>query len=510
MNKSILKFLRSSAVISLCLAISACSNEDDIRSEIRCLDDIDGKTVCVMGGSVQDLLLTKTCPNSNILRVDSATDSYNMVETGKACACIVSSIAWDSAKDGFHNIVEVGQGIAPKPIGIAFNKNSDDLRFEFNKFLSDFMAENDINAIMEDWENPETDRKMPDPADYDCSNGHLDIAVSAIHIPFNFIKNGEVCGVESELLARFAISQHKSWEFVDIVFSGLIAALQSGKVDIAASIMCITPERLQSVNFSDPWFSESSLIIVNKNYAPEELLGNLENDDLSFFESLKESFQKTLIKEDRYLMLLQGLETTVIISLLAAVFGALLGMLICLAAMSKRKILSALADGYIEFMRCMPQVVFLMIMFYIVFAKSDMDGIWVATIAFALCFAAYTSVIFRSAVESIDKGQREAALSLGFSRFDAFRFIIFPQAVQRALPVFKSEFISLVKATSIVGYIAVFDLTKAGDIIRSRTYEAFFPLIIVTILYFIIIKLLSLLIKYIEIKTKPKRNKYIK
>jgi len=99
---------------------------------------------------------------------------------------------------------------------------------------------------------------------------------------------------------------------------------------------------------------------------------------------------------------------------------------------------------------------------------------------------------------------------MGFGKVKAFLNIILPQTVQRALPVYKGEFIGLVKATSIVGYIAVFDLTKAGDIIRSRTYEAFFPLILVTIIYFLVIWALTLFLKFIEAKTQPKRNKFFK
>jgi len=313
-----------------------------------------------------------------------------------------------------------------------------------------------------------------------------------------------------EILARFAMSEGMKWEFVDMNFTGLIPYVQSGKAPLGAGIMCITSERQQSVDFSIPWIYEASALLINKAYAPSELVTENDESKTPFIESTKQSLHKTLVKEDRFKMLLDGLKATILISLLAALFGTLLGMMLCYLSMHRNKILSGTANVYIEFMRCMPQVVFLMIMFYVVFGSSKLDGLWVAIIAFSLCFSAYTSVIFRSAVSSIDRGQTEAALSLGFGRIKAFWNIILPQAVQRALPVYKGEFIGLVKATSIVGYIAVFDLTKAGDIIRSRTYEAFFPLIIVTIIYFLVIWVLSSALLFIETKTQPKRKKFFK
>ena len=131
----------------------------------------------------------------------------------------------------------------------------------------------------------------------------------------------------------------------------------------------------------------------------------------------------------------------------------------------------------------------------------------VAVLAFGMNFAAYTAEIFRSGIEGIDKGQTEAGISLGFTRVQTFLHIILPQMVQRVLPVYKGEFISLVKMTSIVGYIAVQDLTKASDIIRSRTFDAFFPLIMVAVLYFLISWTLLQLLEYAERRCDPKQKR---
>jgi len=133
----------------------------------------------------------------------------------------------------------------------------------------------------------------------------------------------------------------------------------------------------------------------------------------------------------------------------------------------------------------------------------------VAVIAFGMNFAAYVSEMFRSGIQSLDRGQAEAGTAMGFTRQQVFGYIVLPQMLQRILPVYKGEFISLVKMTSVVGYIAVQDLTKASDIIRSRTFDAFFPLVMVAILYYAISWILMQALEYLERVTDPKhgRNK---
>jgi polar amino acid transport system substrate-binding protein len=155
-------------------------------------------------------------------------------------------------------------------------------------------------------------------------------------------------------------------------------------------------------------------------------------------------------------------------------------------------------------LRGTPIVVLLMIIFYVVFGSVNINPVVVAIIAFGMNFAAYVSEMFRTGIESIERGQREAGIAMGFSPLQTFGYVLLPQMVQRTLPVYTGEFVSLVKMTSVVGYIAVQDLTKAGDIIRSRTFDAYFPLIMVTVLYFAIAWGLMQGLKYLERRTDPK------
>ena len=201
--------------------------------------------------------------------------------------------------------------------------------------------------------------------------------------------------------------------------------------------------------------------------------------------TLTESFRNNLIVEDRYQMILDGLHVTLLITLFAVVLGTLLGGLVCWMRMSRHAWLQQTAKVYIELMRGTPVLVLLMLMYYVVMAPIDATGIVVAIVTFAMNTAAYISEMLRTTIQGIDRGQTEAGLALGFTRRQTFFRIVLPQVVKAVMPVYQGEVISLLKGTSVVGYIAVADMTRASDLIRSRTFDAFFPLILTAIIYFV-------------------------
>jgi len=216
---------------------------------------------------------------------------------------------------------------------------------------------------------------------------------------------------------------------------------------------------------------------------------------LTVWNSLTESFTNNLIAEDRYRMILDGLQVTLLITLCAAVLGTLLGGLVCLCRMSRHGWLRQAARVYIDLMRGTPVLVLLMLMYYVIMAPLDATGIVVAVITFAMNTSAYISEMLRTAIQGIDRGQTEAGLALGFTQRQTFFRIVLPQVVKAVMPVYQGEIISLLKGTSIVGYIAVADMTRASDLIRSRTFDAFFPLIVTAIIYFLLAWLIGVLLQ---------------
>jgi len=219
--------------------------------------------------------------------------------------------------------------------------------------------------------------------------------------------------------------------------------------------------------------------------------------------SVKEDFYLNFIKDDRYLWLLDGLKTTLIITVFAVIVGLIIGFLVAIirSAHDKSgsfKILNAICRVYLTVIRGTPTMIQLLIMNFVIFGAVSINKIIVGGLAFGINSGAYVAEIVRSGIMSIDNGQFEAGRSLGFSYWKTMLYIIMPQAFKNVLPALGNEFIVLLKETSVAGYIALEDLTKGGDIIRSRTFSAFFPLITVALIYLIMVTIFTKLVGILE------------
>ncbi len=205
-----------------------------------------------------------------------------------------------------------------------------------------------------------------------------------------------------------------------------------------------------------------------------------------------DTFERCFLNEDRYRLLLQGIGVTIKVSLLAVVLGIIIGFLIALCNLSKKKSLNIIGKVYTDVIRGTPSVTQLMIIYFVVFATINWAKWIIAAIAFGINSGAYVSEIIRAGIMSIDKGQTEAGRSLGLNAKQTMMFIVVPQAVKNIFPAMGNEFITLIKETAIVGYVGLMDIQKAGDFIKSATYEAFMPLVGTAIIYFLLIKLLTM------------------
>ncbi|MCI8586809.1 MAG: amino acid ABC transporter permease [Lachnospiraceae bacterium] len=218
--------------------------------------------------------------------------------------------------------------------------------------------------------------------------------------------------------------------------------------------------------------------------------------------SIQERFYQNFIQDDRWTYLWDGLMVTLEVTLFATLIGILLGFIVAIIRAThdrtgKLKILNALCQVYLTVIRGTPAVVQLLITYFVIFGSVNVSKVLVAVLAFGVNSGAYVAEICRAGIMSIDIGQMEAGRSIGFSYTQTMWYIILPQAFKNVLPALGNEFIVLLKETSISGYIALQDLTKGGDIIRSRTYDAFMPLIGVACVYLALVlgftKLVSLL-----------------
>ena len=217
----------------------------------------------------------------------------------------------------------------------------------------------------------------------------------------------------------------------------------------------------------------------------------------SWWANIQKEFYDNLISGDRYKMIFRGLGVTLEVALISSILGALLGCLVALMRLSKNKVLRGISGVYVDVIRGTPLLVQLLIIYHVILS-SVTNQVLIAIIAFSINSGAYVSEVVRGGILAVDKGQTEAGRSLGLSAVSTMLLIVMPQAIKVIIPSLFNEFIALLKETSIVGYIGLMDLTKAGDFIRSRTFSAFFPYITVALIYLAIVTTLSRLFGIVE------------
>ena len=483
MKKTISNILYAAILALIFISCSNSKNADDNGGNpyenVHSMADLEGYKVAVIGGSFQEIYMMEHHPKAQLARFNSVTELITAVDNGVSDVFLIDGAGIIGA--GLER-KKMGHCFSDSTLsgnyGFAFRHDDQELCTRFNKFMSQMQADGTMDDIRQRWIDGDANTaKMPEIAFPDSRP--LVIGTQPF-FPFSFVQEGKVAGFEADILRRFAKSEGRNIRTDFLDFGALIAALLSGKIDIIASCMTITDERAKQVLFSNPYYFSITECYGHVDKTPQ---GNVAGGKGI---GLMERIQSNLIEEQRWKLLVDGFKETLFISFFSILFGTMVGALICWMRMIRNKFLNGLAKIYVEIMRGIPILVFLMIMFYIVFASSKITARWVAVFAFSLNFGAYVSEMFRTGIESVDKGQSEAGWAMGFSKMTTFLYFIVPQTLKSIIPVYKGEAISLIKNTSIVGYIAIQDLTKASDIIRSRTFDAFFPLILISTIYFIL------------------------
>ena len=462
------------------------------------VDDYDGRRFGVQTGSIHETIIEERFPHAEISYFSSFGDMIAGVKSGIIDTFSCASSVAKEVCEANPSLTWLDERLGSNSCAFAFDMTEDGqlLCDQMSAYIQKLKADGTLDEIFEKWDN---DTAGAIDLSVLPTNGRtLTFATSAETKPFSYIRDGNPAGYEVEIAVGFCREYGYGLEMKSLNFEGIIPGLLSGLYDFAGDSIVITEERAKSVLFSEPDYEDDIVLIVKD--------GSAAANDESFWQSIQKSFEKTFIREQRWKLIVRGIGTTIFISVLSALFGTLLGFGICMLRRMKNPFIHALTTVYIRILQGTPLVVLLMVLFYLVFPGTGLSGEWVAIIGFSLNFAAYVSEMMRTGIDAVDIGQTEAALALGYPKSRAFFRFILPQAAQNFLPVYKGEFISLVKMTSVVGYIAVQDLTKMSDLIRSRTYEAFFPLITTAAIYFVISWLLTLLLRYVEIKIEPDRT----
>ena len=466
--------------------------------EISSLDELAGKKIGMVSGVHFDVLIVenvKGVSQNDISYFNSNAELVGALRAGKIDAMIVDSPIAQLAVNKNEGIGIVPQYVVEDHYGYVLEKGAP-LTAKFNERLKAYRDDGTIERLKEKWTgSDESAKTMPEPG-WDAPNGTLVVATTIDNEPMNYLADNRMKGMSIEMLELVARDLGYGVEYRNTNVASLIAEVQSGKAAIVADSFSITEERKRMVDMTEPFYDGGVTVVVRT--ADSATAGQ------GFLEGIAASFERTFVAEDRWLLILGGLGVTVLISILSGAVGLALGFLFVMLRHKKR---DGLADKLIRLLESLagglPVVVVLMLFYYVIFGALSISEIIVAILAFTILFGASTGSIMWNAIRAVDVGQTEAGRALGFSDRDTFFQVVLPQAASQFVPLLIDQFISLIKDTAVVGYIAVQDLTRVGDLIRARTMEAFFPLVAIAIIYFVFCRLMAWILGRLARKLEP-------
>lgn len=502
MKKVFLSILILTAAVLICCGCSVSKDQSSSTesASISSVDDLSGKRIGVQLGTTGDLYCTdyeKDGSGTVVERYNKGADAIQALRQGKIDCVVIDeqpAIKFVEQNDGIRILDEE---FTNEDYAFVLSKDSTTLLDQINQALDELKADGTIDNIEKNWVGAESELgKYPyEKKDIDRSNGTITIGTNAEFPPYESYSDGQIVGIDIDIMQAVCDKLGMDLQIEDMAFDSIITAVTSGKVDVGASGFTITEERKKNVNFTDSYTTSKQVIIVKDT--------SVQNSRLSFVDKLKQSF----IDNDNYQYLLKGLGNTLLITFFAVIIGILIGFLIAIVRTSHDRngslpLLNGICRLYLTIIRGTPVMVQLLIIYYVILANINTSKILVAVVAFGLNSAAYVAEIVRSGIMAVDIGQFEAGRSLGLNYNQTMRSIILPQAVKNILPALCNEFISLLKETSISGYIGLMDLTKGGDIIRSTTFQAMIPLISVAIIYLVMVVGLSKIVGILERKLR--------
>ena len=490
------QILKTFTLIIGLLLISSCANKQEVVFES--VSQLNGRNIGCMSGSIFDALISEKFPDSDIMYYGSRSELILGLTSGKIDGFISDEPVAMMMVNNNEGVDYLPEAVGGVEYGICFSDLSKDKLVQFNQYLDSIRTNGHLDELKNKWINKQGGSQKKEEYVLSGENGTLRCVTTPDAAPFSFLSDNVFQGFEVELLNEFCYEYGYGLEINTVNFDALLTSVAMNKYDIAFNGIYITPERAKSVNFCDAIFKADDVVMIRNGVATE-------NKDI--ISSIKDSFYKNFIEEDRYKLLIKGTITTLEISVLSIVFGVILGLHIFRISTTYPQA-KKIADLIQGFLAKLPAVVLLMLLFYVVFNKSSISAIIVSVIGFAFMFGNTFYGLLKQGVSAVDYGQYEAALALGYERWLAFYRVILPQALKAVTNSYLSEITSLIKNTSIVGYVSISDVTRASDIIRGRTYDALFPLIVVAIIYFILCTLITSLIKYPLTKYIDKRINY--
>ena len=475
---------------------SNTSGSDDITK--RSIASFDGEPIGVQTAVLYEELIMDKVPNTEFQYYTMPNDMILALQSKKISAYIIEQVGFGVQKANHPELEVLDElpGTISASMIVGNNDKQETLLAQLNEFITTCEADGTSEYLYDYWiNNFDPENSTCDITGFTGENGTISVAVEGGYEPFSFVSNGNLSGYDVDFICRFARAYGYTPVFYEVPFESIAPGVETGKYDIGMNIV-VSEERNETGTLTKTYYTCPVVMVV---------LGE-NTSEVTFFEQIKNSFYKTFIRENRWELFLEGAGVTILITVVSILAGTLIGFAVFMAIRKGGKIANGITDFFLWLIHGMPTVLLLMILYYIVFGSSRLSGMWVSAVGFSLMFACSMIDMLRVGYNAIGKGQFEASTALGYSDTQRFFKIILPQAARHFLPIYKNEVVTLIKETSVVGYIAVLDLTKISDLVRSRTYEAFFPLILTAIMYFIIESIMTYIVKRIDISLDPKRR----
>lgn len=463
MNKKQKRWSIFILAILICLSVAGCGKDDDSKPlAVESVEDLAGTTIGVQIGTTgaiyaEDFVAEN--PGTEVIRYNKGADAVQALKQQKIDAVLIDEQPALAFVEKNNELTIADEEFAVEEYAIGIAKENTELLYQINDALEAIKVNGTMNEIVANYIGDEKgEHPYESPEGLTRGNGTLTMATNVAFPPYEYYEDKTAVGIDIDMMQAIADYLNMDLVVSDMEFDSVIMAVQSGKADVAAAGLTVTEDRLKNISFSESYTTAKQVIIYNNGEKAEKM-------------SLADKIYQTFIEKNRWQYIPKGLANTLLITVF----------------------------------RGTPMVVQLLIMYYVVFAQTAVNPLIAAVIAFGLNSGAYLSEAIRSGIMAIEIGQFEAGRSMGFNYHETVRYIIMPQAIKVSLPAIFNEYIALLKESSIVGYIGLMDLTKAGDIIRSNTYEALVPLVSVALVYLVLVMIMTSFVSRLERRLKREK-----
>lgn len=463
MNKKQKRWSIFILAILICLSVAGCGKDDDSKPlAVESVEDLAGTTIGVQIGTTGAIYaedFVSENPGTEVIRYNRGADAVQALKQQKIDAVLIDEQPVLAFVEKNNELTIADEEFAMEEYAIGIAKENTELLYQINDALEAIKVNGTMDEIVANYIGDEKgEHPYESPEGLTRGNGTLTMATNVAFPPYEYYEDKTAVGIDIDMMQAIADYLNMDLVVSDMEFDSVIMAVQSGKADVAAAGLTVTEDRLKNISFSESYTTAKQVIIYNNGEKAEKM-------------SLADKIYQTFIEKNRWQYIPKGLANTLLITVF----------------------------------RGTPMVVQLLIMYYVVFAQTAVNPLIAAVIAFGLNSGAYLSEAIRSGIMAIEIGQFEAGRSMGFNYHETVRYIIMPQAIKVSLPAIFNEYIALLKESSIVGYIGLMDLTKAGDIIRSNTYEALVPLVSVALVYLVLVMIMTSLVSRLERRLKREK-----